>query len=107
MVLKKPSDFFDKNNDNSSKINREEVIPSKQEKLESIAENFGAFKNNSSKLSEFTETFNKFKDGFDKVEILSKGYQTDIFIGAGRPLRADFYIFTNYGRRKALDASII
>ncbi len=75
MVLKKPSDFFDKNNDNSSKINREEVIPSKQEKLESIAENFGAFKNNSSKLSEFTETFNKFKDGFDKVEILSKGVE--------------------------------
>ena len=38
MVLKKPSDFFDRNKDNSSNVNKEEIVPPKKETLENIIE---------------------------------------------------------------------
>lgn len=76
MALKKPSDFYIKDKEESSFDSlKEELSSSKPEKIEKISEAFNAFKNNLNhiqSLTDFSSTFDSFKENVNKVETISK-----------------------------------
>lgn len=76
MALKKPSDFYIKDKDESSFDSlKEELSSSKPEKIEKISEAFNVFKNNLNhiqSLTDFSSTFDSFKENVNKVETISK-----------------------------------
>jgi len=72
--LKKPSDFYDKNQNSSFDDVKEQLKNAQPEKVEKISEAFDSFKsnlNNLQSLSDFTETFDNFKLNVEKIEGLS------------------------------------
>jgi len=76
VALKKPSDFYIKDKEESSFDSlKEELSSSKPEKIEKISEAFNAFKNNLNhiqSLTDFSSTFDSFKENVNKVETISK-----------------------------------
>lgn len=76
MALKKPSDFYIKDEKESSFDSlKEELSSSKPEKIEKISEAFDAFKSNLNhiqSLTDFSSTFDSFKENLNKVETISK-----------------------------------
>ena len=78
MPLKKPSEFYDKNNNSSFDEVKEELKNSQPEKVEKISEAFDSFKgnlNNIQALNDFVEKFDTFKANAQKVEGLSSSVE--------------------------------
>ena len=74
MVLKKPSDFYEKNPNSSFDHVKEELQNASPQKVERITEAFDSFKNNLNNiqsLNDFVESVDTFKANAEKVESLS------------------------------------
>ena len=78
MPLKKPSEFYDKNNNSSFDEVKEELKNAQPERVEKISEAFDSFKgnlNNIQALNDFVEKFDTFKANAQKVEGLSNSVE--------------------------------
>ena len=74
MPLKKPSEFYDKNQNSSFDNIKEALKNAKPEKVEKISEAFDSFKNNLNNiqaLNDFVESVDTFKANAERVETLS------------------------------------
>ena len=74
MPLKKPSDFFKKEETSLDSI-KGEMDVSSPDKIERVSEAFTAFRSNLNhiqSLTDFSDTFDGFKDNVDKVDKLSE-----------------------------------
>ena len=73
MPLKKPSDFFKKEETSLDSI-KGEMDVSSPDKIERVSEAFTAFRSNLNhiqSLTDFSDTFDGFKDNVDKVDKLA------------------------------------